>query len=421
MIDFALTSEQIQMQRMAHEFAEKEIRPAEIELDRWPDPEDVFKSDLFWGVLKKAYEVDLHRTMIPEAYGGLSTGANTEILTELVVLEELAWGGVGLALNISVCPFVGVMVSFLGQMGPLFGGQGISETVIDEFVRPFCADKEARYVGSWGATEPECSSDLGLYMANPDPKYVFKTTARKVGNKYILNGSKSAFPTNGTIATQYVIHATIDASRGVGGQGIFVVPADLPGVSKGKPFNKIGMRAHNQGEIFLDNVEVPEEYLLMGPLPPEQGDFMADFGPLLLSFSNPSVGIMCVGMARAAYEIALDYAKQRVQGGVPIIKHEIIGLRLLDMYIAIEAARSFIYKSVWENSNRFPPNAALGIACKVFPPRMAQKVTMDAVEVMGGYGLSKEHMLEKLLRDAQPMIPCDLPVDVLAYVASQKL
>jgi alkylation response protein AidB-like acyl-CoA dehydrogenase len=186
------------------------------------------------------------------------------------------------------------------------------------------------------------------------------------------------------------------------------VPLDLPGVSRGKPLDKIGLRALNQGEIYFDEVEVPLSHLLVGP------DNYADFVDLTLADANVHVANMGVGIARAAYEHALGYAHERKQGGQPIIRHQNVQYRLFHMFRKVEAARALVRRAGEYNANAAQPALQGSIGAKVTATQTAFEVASDALQIFGGNGLTKEYPMEKLLRDARACLIADGCNEMLA-------
>jgi len=406
MVSFELTPEQKEIQQAAHKFAEEVIRPAERELDLLPNPEDVFKSDLFWEVLRKAYELGYHRMGIPEEMGGLHKGTMDDQITGLIVGEEFAWGGLGFALAILVNSVPHTNITMYAPD---------RKDLIEKFVRPFCEDETGKNNAAWPITEPDAGSDVLNYV----DCLPVKVSAKKKGDKYIINGTKSNWASGGGYANLYVTYVNVDPELGMRGNAAFVIPADLPGISTGKPVDKIGTRCLNQVPVYFDNVEVPEEYMILEP------DRFVDLTRRYFGFSNSWCGIACVGVARAAFEHALSYAKERIQGGKPIFEHQAIALKLQEMATLIEACRVFTWKAMWENTNAFinqlPPRIDLGFGAKIFGAEMGLKVASEAVQIMGGYGLTKEYPVEKLLRDIKCMAICDGTSETLGIVAARTL
>ncbi len=357
-MDFSLTAEQLAAREMAHEFAERELRPIALDCDmRHAYPPEL---------LGKAAALGLNTMGIPPEYGG----AGFDHVTQALIYEELAWGCAGLAATL---------------MGTMLAAYPIIIAGSDEQKNVWLtrlADPRGTY-GAIGITEAGSGSDAASLT----------TRAIKDGDFYRLRGAKR-FITNGGVGDVYVIFATLDPE--LGGKGIcaFLVDGHAPGVSAGKKERKIGLCASHTGEILLDDVRVPASDRL-GP----EG---AGFGALLRFFqaSRPMVAAVGVGIARAAYEAALAYSFEREQFGAPIFKNQGVSFPLADMAMQIEAARNLVFKACWKLDNR--EDAGLeGSYAKCFATDTAMRVTSDAVGVLGGYGLMHEYHVEKWLRDAK--------------------
>lgn len=400
-LNIDLTAEQVAIKEETHKFAKEVLRPASIELDKMA-PEEVIKSDLFWNAMKKGYELGFHTIFIPDSYGGLAT----DPLESHIVLEELAWGSVDFAIGLGVACFP----AFFASMVP-------TDRLIDEIIEPYCACTDTSIIGCWGITEPEHGSDT-LCPFTPqfsDPKISGQVTARLDGDEYVIEGQKSAWVSNGTIATQALVYLTIDPSKGMSGGGICIVPLDLPGIRKGKPLDKMGQRALNQGEIYFDGVRVPKDYMLVDE---ESYDAMLD---ITLSTANAAMGAMFVGVARAAYEEALAYAKQRVQGGKVLFEHQLIKHKLFNMFTKIEAGRALSRAAMIYNYNNTPPKIEYSIASKVFCTNLALEVTSEAIQIFGGNGLTREYPVEKFFRDARAGMIEDGANDTLMLTGAHHL
>lgn len=381
-LNIELTDEQIAIKEETHRFAKEVLRPASLELDKYHDPAEMMNSDLFRNAFKKGYKLGYHTIFIPDNWGGLGT----DPLETHIVLEELAWGSVDFAIGLGVSCFP----AFFATMVP-------NDKLAEEIIEPFCANEDGTIIGCWAITEPEHGTDT-LCPYTPEfenPAISGQLTARLDGDAYIIEGQKSAWVSNGTIATHALAYLTIDPSRGMAGGGICVVPLDLPGVRKGRPLDKMGQRALNQGEIFFDKVRVPREYMLVDP---ESYSAMLD---ITLSTANAAMGAMFTGVARAAYEEALQYAKQRVQGGQPLFEHQLIKHKLFAMFTKIEAARALSRAAMIYNYNNTPPNVEYSIASKVFCTQTAYEVASEAIQIFGGNGLAREYPVEKFFRDAR--------------------
>ena len=204
---------------------------------------------------------------------------------------------------------------------------------MQQLARDYCEDKEAKMIGCWAITEPDHGSDWilgGNYpLCGPSVKAVLK------GDEYILNGEKSAWVSNGTIATHATLHVNLDPSRGMQGQGLAIIPLNLPGITRGKPLDKMGQRPLNQGSIIFEDAVIPKKYMVI-PLP----DFINATAVQGLADVNGGMAILFAGLARAAFDEALRYAKERIQGGVPIFEHATIKHKLMKMFAMTEAARA---------------------------------------------------------------------------------
>jgi alkylation response protein AidB-like acyl-CoA dehydrogenase len=403
----ALTPTQQSLKEEMHRFAAEVARPASMELDKLANPEDVIKEgSVFWEVFRKFYELGHHVGGLPEEVGG----ANIRGLDGQILAEELGWGSAdfGIGLGVSAMPFT------MGLLAAMMTG---NQRLIDELVMPFIQDREAKYIGCWAITEPGHGSDCLAFGTGEftNEKTAFDTYGRQDGDDWILNGGKAAWVSNGTIATHAMLHFAIDRSRGMSGSGIAVIPLDLPGVSRGKPLNKLGQRALNQGEIFLDNVRIPKEYVFVEP------DMYILAADLILATANGGMGSLFTGVARAAFEEAMSYCKQRVQGGKLLCEHQLIQRKLFDMFIKVESARQLSRAVSTYNSTAMPPVSRLGIASKVYCTQVAFEVASDAVQLFGGMGLSKECLIEKLFRDARAALIEDGSNDMLALGGAVQL
>lgn len=380
MVDFELTKTQKQILDAAREFGKDVIHPAEVELDKLADPKQVFQSDLFWDVMAKAFELGFSKMALPEEFGGMGLDAQTTGM----VWEEIARWGPGFATTWMPGAVVPQLITFLAPD---------NKKLVDTFVIPYCEDNTGRQVSAWCSSEPEIGSDGKNY---DDLNVCHHTTAKKKGGDYIISGAKSDFPSNGSIANSYIVFACIDPSMGIKGSGTFIVPADTEGLKKGEPLDKIGLRVLDQSAVFFDNVKIPEDYLLF----PCGNDY-----PMLhnaiITVGNLAVGYVAVGVMRAAYEYALEHAKNRVQWGKPIFEHQLIAKKLFNCYQAIESARALLWKGSWLSAKEFPGDLKTSIAAKIYATEQAVFHTSEMLEVFGAYGVSKEYPVEKYSRDAK--------------------
>ena len=384
-----------------HRFAREVMRPTAAALDRLADPGAVIaQGSPLWDFLKQAYRLGYNKAGFPTQFGGLGLSG----LGQHIYLEELGWGSADLALT-------------LGLAGAPFGALAATgnRELIEKYVVPFIQDREAQYIGCWPVTEPQHGSDwvTGLWdRAQND--LAGHVIARRDGDSYVISGQKSAWVSNGTIATHGLVILIADSSRGsLLGRGVAFVPFDLPGVSKGKPLNKLGQRALNQGEIFFDEVRIPSSYMLIAPDKPAAAAANGRGGG-----PNAMVGAVFTGVARAAFEIALDYSRQRIQGGKPICEHQLVQKQLFEMFTKIEACRLLSRAAITYNTDAPVPAMEYSIASKTFCTQAAFEVASDALQLLGGNGLSKEYPIEKIFRDARAALIEDGTNDVLSLAGA---
>jgi acyl-CoA dehydrogenase len=359
MVDFALSEPQEELRRVAREFAQKEIVPIAMRYDQ--------SGEFPWEIYRKAYDIGLVNPSVPAAYGGGGLSA----LECCLIVEELGAACAGITTSI--------MVNDLALMPILVDG---SEEQKHTFLTPFCSSFS---LGAFCLTEPGAGSDVAS----------MSTTARIDGDSYILNGAKT-FITNGSVASLYTVFATRDRSLGHKGIAGFIVPADTPGVSHGKKFDKMGQRASDTAEVIFDEVRLPRANLL------GQEDEGFKIAMVTLDRTRPMIAAMSVGLARAALEAAIQYAKERQTFGMPIGHHQAVQLLLADMAKDIEAARLLTWQCAWliDQGQRATKESSFA---KCFASDIAMRVTTDAVQIFGGYGYMKDLPLEKYMRDAKLM------------------
>ena len=358
MVDFTLTEEQHNMREMAHDFAEKEIRPVAWDYDRdatWPKD-----------VIEKAWELGLLNSQIPAEYGG----AGASYLEGCLIGEELAWGCAAIATTLGA--------NGLASAPVLLGG---SEPVKKRYLGMLVEEPK---LASFCLTEPDAGSDVSG----------MRTTAVRRGDKYVINGSK-CFITNGGYADWYTVYAKTDKDAGHRGITAFVVPKDDT-VTVDKHEDKMGLRASNTATVSFNDTEVPAGNLL------GQENHGFKLAMMTLDRTRPGVASMATGIARAAFEFASAYSKERVQFGVPIALHQAIQFMIADMATKIAASRLLVWNSavLLDQGRR---NTLDSSHAKRFAADSAMEITTDAVQVYGGYGFMKEYPVEKLMRDAKIM------------------
>lgn len=289
---------------------------------------------------------------------------------------------------------------------------------------PWIEDEEGKYHGCWGVTEPEHGSDyLIAWREEPSTLERFgkgNVVAEKDGDEWVISGQKSAWVSSAPVATHCGLHAQVKGSKYLA-DGIFcIVPLDAEGVRKGKPVDMLGMRDDPQGELFFDGVRVPEHYVIVAP-----GFFYGVFVDQLLCLTSCGMGAFAVGLARACFEEALNYARQRMQGSEPLVKHKNIRLTLYRMFEKVETARYYVRKVTEYTHRRIIENQTADAsprharAAQIYAKKVAYEVAHDALQIFGAYGLSKEFIIEKLFRDARCMLIEDGTVEVLSLEASK--
>ena len=398
-----LTEEQKATREMVRKFGVEVVRPAGIELDKLADPQDVIaEGSVLWDVFRKYRELGLHKTGIPAEFGGLDQDA----LTSALISEQIGWGDGGLAisLSVSIFPFIFSMLS--------------PDPEIQNWTRQYSDDTEAKMIGCWAITEPDHGSDWIWFDGenSSDPKCAPQVRAVPDGDDFIINGQKSAWVSDGNIASHAALFLTLDPSKGMGGCGLAAMPLDLPGITKGKPLDKLGQRPLNQGEIFFDNVRIPKNMMVIQD--PAIHNMALE---AVLCGANGGMGNMWVGAAQSALDEGLRYSKERVQGGKPIFQHQNIRLKLFDMFVSVEAARCLARQVSVYNRATQPPALQYATASKIMATDTAFRTASQAIQIFGGFGVSKEYVIEKIFRDTRSAMIEDGVNETLALVGADKL
>ena len=356
-VSFALTEEQRALRDLAHEFAERGIRPKE----RLYDEHSTHPAD----VIAKAHELGLMNLHIPEEYGGLGLGA----FEGMLVGEELCWGCAGIGTAIAA--------NGLGHGPVIIAG---TEEQKREWLPPLL---EEPLLTSFALSEPNAGSDVSG----------IRTTAIRHGDEYVLNGSKM-FITNAGHAAWLTVFASTDKSKNHRGLTGFIVPTDLDGVIVEKHLDKMGQRATDTSALAFQDVRVPVANRLG-----EEGEGFK-IAMKTLDFTRPGTAVGAVGVARAAFEYAVEYSKERVQFGMPIAMNQGVNFLIADMATKIEAARLLCWQAAWLIDRGVRATLQSSHA-KRFAADICMEVTTDAVQIFGGYGYMKEYPVEKLMRDAK--------------------
>jgi len=369
-MDFSLTETQLSLQRLAHEFAEKEIRPAARERERIRDPKERFP----WEILEKGSRLGLRTLSLPEERGG----AGATILDLCVVGEELAWGDLGVAVTFDQTWKIS---HFLDRMW--------NEEQRGRFLQAFLEDH--RFHLAVGMTEPDAGSENFIPADRAD--HGVRLRAVRDGD-WVLNGMKH-FISNGGIAKLYVLVTRTDPKvAALKGMTYFMVAPGTKGFTIGEVHDKMGQRLSQNAELIFENCRVPDR----DRITEVGGGARARAG----SFSRGSViesAATALGPARAAYEDAVEYAKNRVQGGKPIIQHQAIGFALADCYIEYVSARQTLHYAAWMAMKDEGYDPKLGYMAKAYASEACFRIAKRALEVWGGMGYMTEAPMEKYLRD----------------------
>ncbi len=392
MADFTLNETQVQIIETARAFGREVLEPAEIALDRIADPNETFKTYLFKTTLAGAFDLGFHKMTISQEYGGLGL----DPATTGMVWEELGRHGCGFAAALIAGSVVPGLIGFLTP-----GNQKL----IERYVVPFCEDTTGKRITAWGSSEPSIGSDGKNYE---DISIHHRTTATKTANGFELNGTKSNFVSNGNIADNYVIFACLEPQRGLKGSGAFIVPGEAAGVFRGAAQDRIGLRTLNQAAVSFDGVQIPEDHMIFPP-----GDAYPYLHRSIMTVGNLGTGYLAVGLMRAAFEEALAYSRERVQWGKPILEHQLVSRRLFEIHAAIESARALLWKGSWHCAQNFPGDLKTSVTAKILATNLAVKHTAEMVQVLGGYGISRDYKLEKHMRDASLLTIMDGTNDTL--------
>ncbi|MCB5234771.1 MAG: acyl-CoA dehydrogenase family protein [Candidatus Cloacimonetes bacterium] len=357
-MDYFLTEDQLEMQDIARRIANEKMKP----LAEHYDKEGIFP----WDIVEIMRQSDLFAILVPEEYDGISG----KVMDLAIVTEELCAVDAGITLAFGA--------TGLGMYPILLGG---SEEQKQKYLPQIASGEQ---LAAFALTEANAGSDAGA----------IETTARKDGDHYILNGTKQ-WITNGGEAGIYTVFAMTDRSKGARGASCFIVEKDTPGFSFGKKEDKMGIRASATRELIFEDCRIPAENLI--------GREGTGFITAMKVFdkSRPMVGAQAVGVARGAFEAAARYSNERHQFGKPISSFQAVQFMLADMATQIEAARALVFQTarmIDAGAKRYAKESAM---CKYYASDVAMKVTVDAVQILGGYGYMKEYPVEKMMRDAK--------------------
>jgi acyl-CoA dehydrogenase len=378
MPDFSmeLNDDQRTLQEWVHGFAQNVIRPAAHEWDE--------REETPWPIIQEAanigiYSLDFFANALADRSG----------LSMMISLEELAWGDAGICMAI-----VGSTLAVAGIMS-----NGTPEQQMEWIPQCFGTPDDIK-IAAFGVSEPDAGSDVSSLRT----RAVYDEST----DEWVLNGTKT-WITNGGIANLHVIVASVDPELGSRGQASFVVPEGSKGIAMGQKFQKMGIRASHTAEVVLEDCRIPGKCLLGGKEKLDEKLARVREGKksksqaAMATFeaSRPAVGAQALGIARAAFEYSLDYAKERKQFGRAIIENQAIAFKLADMKTQIDAARLLVWRAAWMAAQRKPFLNGEGSMSKLYAGETAVRVPEEAIQIMGGYGYIREHPVERWHRDSK--------------------
>ncbi|AKL68753.1 acyl-CoA dehydrogenase family protein [Streptomyces sp. Mg1] len=375
-----LSDDQKQVRDWIHGFAAEVIRPAAAEWDE--------REETPWPVIQEAAKVGIYSLDFYAQQFFDPTGLGIPM-----AMEELFWGDAGIALSI-----VG---TGLAAIGVVANG---TEEQIGTWIPQMYGDQNDVKVAAFCSSEPDAGSDVGAMRT--------RAVYDEAKDEWVLNGTKT-WATNGGIANVHIVVAVVDPELGTKGHASFIVPPNTSGLSQGQKFKKHGIRASHTAEVVLEDCRIPGSCLLGGKEKLDErlarareraraggGERVKNAAMATFEASRPAVGAMAVGTARAAYEVALDYAKTRTQFGRPIIDNQGVAFQLADMRTQIDAARLLVWRASWMTVAGKPFTSAEGSMSKLFASEVAKKVTAQAVQILGGNGYTREYPVERMHRDS---------------------
>jgi alkylation response protein AidB-like acyl-CoA dehydrogenase len=374
---FELGPDHVELRDWVHDFAADVVRPAAAEWDE--------REEFPWPVVEEAAKVGLYSLDFVVAQALDETGLGFP-----VTMEELFWGDAGIGLSI-----VGTSLAAAGVRA-----SGTDEQVAEWVPQMYGTPGDLK-LGAFCSSEPDAGSDVGAMRT--------RATYDEATDEWVINGTKT-WATNGGIADVHVVTAVVDPDLRTRGQASFVVPPGTKGLSQGQKFLKHGIRASHTAEVVLDQVRVPGRCLLGGKekldarLARARDSGTAERSNVSMATferTRPAVGAQAIGIARAAYEVALDYAKTREQFGKPIIENQAIAFALADMRTSIDASRLLVWRAAWMARQGKPFDAAEGSMSKLFAGETAVRVTGQAMQILGGNGFTREYPVERMARDAR--------------------
>lgn len=371
------------------DFCEKYMRPIGVELDKMSPEAVKAEGSPYWLFREKFLELGI----TPSAFGDFTVEERARLIP--MIFEEFGWADAGLSVTIGACQ--------------------LPHGLAIEFEKLHLLEKYPwDMIGCWAITEPDHGSDSldgNGQVFHPMGKYSRPNCMAKIeGDHLVINGQKSAWVSNGPIADICVLYCLADEGKEVDTKRgyVVIVPLDIDGVSRGKSIDKLGQRALPQGELYFDNVRVEKENIIAYP-----EDYLRSMYAVHTE-ANTQMGAIFTGTARAAYELALAYAHERKQGGVPIIKHQLVAHRLFHMARKVEASRALNRRVALFNASAPVPALHAAMMTKITATQTAFEVASDALQIFGGNGNTREYTIEKIMRDARASLIEDGCNDVLA-------
>jgi alkylation response protein AidB-like acyl-CoA dehydrogenase len=371
-----LNEDQITLRDWVHGFAEQQMRPIAAEWDE--------REETPWPFIEEAAKIGIYGLdFIMNAYQDKSG------LSMMIALEELAWGDAGLCMAL--------MGTTLGVAAIV--SNGTPEQVMEWVPQCFGTPDDIK-LAAFGVSEPDAGSDVSSLRT--------RALYDEATDEWVLNGAKT-WITNGGIANLHVIVASVDPTLGSRGQASFIVPDGTPGIRMGQKIKKMGIRASHTAEVILEDCRVPGRCLLGGKEKLDEKLARVKEGKkssgqaAMATFeaTRPAVGAQALGIARAAYEYSLDYAKERKQFGKAIIENQAIAFKLANMKMSIDAARLLVWRASWMAATRKPFTSGEGSMSKLFAGETAVKVTEEAIQILGGYGYVRDYPVERWHRDSK--------------------
>ncbi len=377
------------IQATVRRFASEVLRPVGRKLDRMAPEEVIAPDSPLW---------DVYRQFAALGFGVdelLALEPAERARTMAILFEELGWGDAGLAISIGAGLLPAMLSALLGN----------------SFCRALAPDDK---LGCWMITEPDHGSDTldpARVIFHPQGTYGRPNCVVKIeGDELVITGQKSAWVSNGTIGQVGILYAACDSGSGPDPQrgAVVIVPMDTPCITRGKPLDKLGQRALNQGEIYFDAVRLSKDHLLAGPEQYQQATY------LIHTLANGIMSTVFTGCARSAYDLALSYAHERKAGGVPIIRHQQVAHRLFHMFRKVEASCALSRRVLHYNFQAPAMALQAAMAAKVTATQTAFEVANEAVQMHGGNGLTRDYPVEKILRDARASLIEDGCNEILA-------